>query len=134
MVKKNFRREILKNCKLLQNLILETKYINEYNTLSPDGYNLSPTGGIGINHYHSNKTKKKISESLKNRKLTKEIKRKISITLLNKKIKRTKETKRKISKANKHRKYTKKIPKKYEHSTYWFRNAKTNKLCCYFSR
>jgi len=60
---KNFKRTILKECLPENNLILEEKYINEYNTLIPNGYNISPTGGLNGGGKHSEETKKKISKS-----------------------------------------------------------------------
>ena len=44
--KKNFRRDILEECEdIISARKLEEKYIEIHNTLSPNGYNLSPTGG-----------------------------------------------------------------------------------------
>lgn len=64
--KENFKREIIEECDPSLNLILEEKYIKEYNTLSPKGYNLSPTGGIGLNGgKHSKESKQKIKDSHK---------------------------------------------------------------------
>ena len=74
----NFKREILEECNPEENLILEEKYIKEYNTLIPNGYNISPTGGIGLNHYHSEEVKQKISKKQKGRKLSDESKKKMS--------------------------------------------------------
>jgi len=63
--KKNFTRKILEECMPENNLLLEEKYIKEYNTLIPNGYNISPTGGHGKQGKLNEETKKKISESLK---------------------------------------------------------------------
>jgi hypothetical protein len=76
--KDNFQRKILEECDPSLNLTLETKYIKEYNTLRPNGYNISPTGGIGINHYHSIETKKKIGAKSRGRIVSKETRKKIS--------------------------------------------------------
>lgn len=61
--RENFKREILEECDPSLNLILEEKYIREYNTLAPNGYNISPTGGVKGGGKHSEETKKKISNS-----------------------------------------------------------------------
>lgn len=46
--RENFKRKILIECDSKNNLILEEKYIMEFNTLYPDGYNLSKNGGYNI--------------------------------------------------------------------------------------
>jgi|AntAceMinimDraft_18_1070375.scaffolds.fasta_scaffold18736_2 group I intron endonuclease len=114
--KENFKRKILENTKTRNEaFLLEEFYIRKYNTLKPNGYNLSPTGGLGIpgclTEESRLKRNKKISSTLKGRKLPKETKRKISKILLEKNMIRSEETKRKISKANKNRKHTKKSKK-----------------------
>jgi group I intron endonuclease len=44
----------------------QEKYIKKYNTLVPNGYNISPTGGVGVpGSYHNEETKQKISNSNK---------------------------------------------------------------------
>jgi len=60
--KENFKREILEECKPSSNLLLEEKYIKEYNTLVPNGYNILPTGGYGI---MTDKIRKKIQQKQK---------------------------------------------------------------------
>ena len=41
--KENFKKEILEFCDNKEEAYhLQIKYINEYNTLSPNGYNISP--------------------------------------------------------------------------------------------
>jgi group I intron endonuclease len=65
----NFQREVIVKCDPSINLILEEKYIKEYNTLQPNGYNISPTGGTNKNGGKlSEETKNKISKKLKGRK------------------------------------------------------------------
>ena len=55
----------MEECDPLQNIDLETKYINEYNSLYPNGYNLSPTGGISSSGgSHSDETREKIRNSM----------------------------------------------------------------------
>lgn len=94
--KKNFKRIILEECDVSINLLLEEKYIKEYNTLIPNGYNISPTGGalifddnlrnkkrislLGKNkgRIHSKEIRKKMSEAQKGKKLSIETKQKMS--------------------------------------------------------
>jgi group I intron endonuclease len=64
----SFKRVILEECNHEDNLILEEKYIKEYNTLQPNGYNISPTGGHGLNGRVSNETKQKIKNKQKGKK------------------------------------------------------------------
>jgi|AntAceMinimDraft_10_1070366.scaffolds.fasta_scaffold124711_1 hypothetical protein len=64
----NFKRKILEECKSENNLILETKYIKEYNTLIPNGYNISPTGGHGIRGKMNKETINKITNKQKGKK------------------------------------------------------------------
>ena len=78
--KQNFERKTLRILKDDENhLNYEEKYINEYNTITPKGYNISPTGGtgpitkemrdkIGIGNkdkIQSEETRKKIGKSRK---------------------------------------------------------------------
>jgi len=59
----NFSREILKDCEnILDAVKLEEEFIIKYNTIQPFGYNISPTGGHGLNGRMSEDTKRKISE------------------------------------------------------------------------
>ena len=62
--KQNFKREVLKECiDILEARGLEGTYIEKHNTLYPNGYNLSPKGGIGFKGAnHSQHTKNKQSE------------------------------------------------------------------------
>jgi len=66
--KENFIREILEECKVEMNLIIEEKYIQEYSTLQPNGYNISPKGGNGTPGGVSEETIKKIRGSQKGKK------------------------------------------------------------------
>lgn len=63
--RKNFKREILEQCITKQLAFdLQEKYIIQYNTMCPDGYNISPTGGIEMSGGKlSNQTKEKMSLS-----------------------------------------------------------------------
>lgn len=79
--KNNFKRITLKECEtVLESRILEEFYINEHNTLSPNGYNISPKGGIlfGL-ECHSEETKNKISIKGKERFENQEERDKISL-------------------------------------------------------
>lgn len=63
--KQNFHRIILKHCNsILEARNLERFYIKLFDTLSPNGYNLSPTGGMGENQFglHSDETKLKMGK------------------------------------------------------------------------
>ena len=59
--KKNFKKEILENFEL-RYLASEAqeKYIKQFNTLVPNGYNICPKGGIKKKGEHSEETKKKM--------------------------------------------------------------------------
>ena len=47
--RENFKKEILEFFDTKQEAFnAQEKYINEYKTLVPNGYNISPTGGVGI--------------------------------------------------------------------------------------
>ena len=68
---KNFNREILEECPdIISARKLEKKYISEFNTISPNGYNISPTGGceLGYTGSVSPETIIKIKTKLKGRK------------------------------------------------------------------
>jgi len=60
----NFFKEILEWCDTREETSkLQEKYIKKFNTLKPNGYNISPTGGIGVQGCHSEKTKQQIGKS-----------------------------------------------------------------------
>lgn len=64
--KENFKREILEVSESKEEAFdLQEKYINEYETLKPIGYNLSPKGGHFVSGSLSEETKRKISISKK---------------------------------------------------------------------
>jgi group I intron endonuclease len=63
--RKNFKREILESCNPENNLLLEEKYISKYNTLIPNGYNISPSGGHGLNGKISKISREKSSKKQK---------------------------------------------------------------------
>lgn len=98
--KENFKKEILEYFDSREKSHLaEEKYIKLYNTMCPNGYNISPTGGLYKSGSHSEETKKKMSESAKNIK-NPEIKSK-KISESKKGIKRSEETIKKMSESNK---------------------------------
>lgn len=92
--KQNFSRKILEYCDPFYNVILEEKYIEKLNTLKPNGYNISPTGGhargklsketiekirqSNLGKKRSIETKQKLSKSLSGRKLSEQTKEKMS--------------------------------------------------------
>jgi group I intron endonuclease len=65
----NFNREILEEAPSKEEAFsLEEIYIQNYKTLYPDGYNLSPKGGLGVPNCFSEESKQKISNSNKGKK------------------------------------------------------------------
>jgi hypothetical protein len=65
--KHNFKKEILEHFNNKEDAFnIQEKYINQFNTLSPIGYNISPKGGYGIpKSYLSEETKIKIKNNNK---------------------------------------------------------------------
>jgi len=121
----NFKKEILEFFDTKQEAFnAQKKYINEYNTLIPNGYNISPSGGMkGTGGLHSEESKEKIrknsigknlgkkhsqkqniehSKFLMGKILSEDHKKKISES--NKGKKHSEETREKIGKANKGKK------------------------------
>jgi len=103
--KENFEKKILEFYNTKQEAFnAQEKYINEYNTLVPRGYNISPKGGSGVKNWfnHYEETKKKIGEankfSLKGMKRSEESKLKQSET--NKGHSVSDETRKKMRKLN----------------------------------
>ena len=81
--KEKFKRKILELFETKQEAFnAQEKYIKIYNTLTPNGYNISPKGGLGFLDCHSEETKKQIglsvSKKLKGRIFTEEHKRNLS--------------------------------------------------------
>lgn len=83
--KDKFKREILEFINENENhLDYEEKWIQKLNTLAPNGYNISPKGGLGVKGSLSEDSKRKISKSNKGKQSwlgkshTEEAKRKIS--------------------------------------------------------
>lgn len=64
--KENFNRQILEQFNTKEAAFKsQEKYIKQYNTLVPNGYNISPKGGVGITRCHSSETKQKMKEKAK---------------------------------------------------------------------
>lgn len=80
--KENFTREILEFCPDVSIAHYnEGIFIAEYNTLVPNGYNISPKGGLGGKGSVSEETKKILSKIKRGQKLSDETKRKLSESL-----------------------------------------------------
>jgi len=77
--KENFERKILQKCEtIFQARELEKEFITRFNTLVPDGYNLSPTGGCSHQGGElAESHKKNIGDSLRGRTRPKEVGEKI---------------------------------------------------------
>ena len=59
--KEKFKKEILEFFDTkIDAFNAQEKHINEYNTLTPNGYNISPKGGLHVSGCHSKETIKKI--------------------------------------------------------------------------
>ena len=111
--KENFNKQILKEYDTKEEAFnAQEKYIKEYNTLSPNGYNISPKGGhkgmgsisketkiklgkIWKGRKHSEETKNKISQKLKGRTYSEETRKNMSNGAFGKKL--SEETKHKMS-------------------------------------
>jgi len=103
----NFKRENLEEFNTKEEAFnAQEKYIKEYNTLTPNGYNISPKGGIGVKEWicHSEETKEKMSKSHKGKKHLNETKEKISKSKRGQK--HTDETKKRISLSHEGKKQT----------------------------
>lgn len=72
--------------------VLEMKYIKEYNTLYPKGYNLTEGGDGTVGYHISEERKAYLSHLYKGRKLSEEHKKNISQGLINRAYKPSKET------------------------------------------
>lgn len=65
--KQHFKKEILEFFDTKEEAFdAQEKYINEYNTLNPNGYNISPKGGNGVMGCHSDESIEKMKKSLSN--------------------------------------------------------------------
>ena len=62
--KEGFKREVLCKCETIEEAYVnESIFIEKYNTLQPNGYNISPKGGHGIMGSMAEETKRKISKT-----------------------------------------------------------------------
>lgn len=96
-----FKCEILCICESKDQAYRNEKtYIEKYNTLHPNGYNLSPTGGLLVPGCFSDKMKESLIERNKNRIVSAATRKKMS----NKYV--SEETRKKMSIANTGRKHT----------------------------
>jgi len=126
--RKNFKKEILEFFDTKKEAFdAQIKWINEYNTVRPNGYNISPAGGTQCNAGYSNEMREKISHAVKKRyeedpsyrerviKATTGVKQ--SQETIEKRIRkfrgkqRSEETKRKIGNANRGTKHSEKSRK-----------------------
>lgn len=83
----NFKKEILEFFPTKQEAFdLQEKYINEYNTLVPNGYNISPKGGHNVKGCFSEESKIKMSKTKTGHKHSEETKEKIRLSSLGKKM------------------------------------------------
>jgi hypothetical protein len=98
--KKTFKKEILEFFpKKIDAHIAQEKYIQKYNTLVPNGYNISPAGGCKYNGYHSKETVEIIRQKNIGKKRSDHTKELLRIKALN----MSQETKDKIGLKSKNR-------------------------------
>lgn len=79
----NFKIEVLETCENEEGDKKERYYIEKYNTLSPNGYNMYSGGIKGYNFNMSDEAKEKISKATKGIAKSEETKKKISDGLKN---------------------------------------------------
>jgi hypothetical protein len=80
--KQNFKKEILEQFNTKKEAFdAQEKYINQFNTLQPMGYNISPRGGHQVSGGMSEDGRKKLSEFHKGRKASEETKKRLSESL-----------------------------------------------------
>lgn len=103
--KENFKKEILEQFETKQEAFnAQEKYIIEYNTLCPYGYNNNKRGGCGITGLSSEEKSLKLSNIHKGKHISEEHKQAIRVFM--KTYKHSKETKKKLkyNKTNDHKK------------------------------
>ena len=101
--KKSFERKILEQFDTKQEAFdAQEKYINEYNTLSPNGYNNDKRGGYCLTGINSKEKSEKISKIHKGKKISEEHKQKIREFM--KTFRHSEETKQKLRKPKKSKK------------------------------
>lgn len=85
--RENFKREILEFFETKEEAFkAQERYIVECNTLVPNGYNISPTGGHNTRGCWSEESKKKMADLKRGKKLSEETKKKISKSSKGKKL------------------------------------------------
>lgn len=124
--RKNFKREILKQCEFIEEARkLEEIFIRQLNTLSPIGYNISEIGGSGITGkswgVHNEETKQRIRKSVTLTLNKPETRKKISESISGEKNgfynkHHSEETRRKIGDKNRNKKHTVKTIEKMQAS------------------
>ncbi len=101
----NFFKEILEWFETREEAFLaQEKYIKQYNTLVPNGYNINPKGGHQVSGSMSEETKNKIRLKRKGIKLNLSPEQRLRRSEVQKGKQHTKETKNKISESNKNKK------------------------------
>jgi group I intron endonuclease len=80
--KQNFKKEILEQFSTKEEAFnAQEKYIQQYNTLQPSGYNISPKGGNQVYNGMSEEGRKRLSEFHKGKKVLEETKKRLSESL-----------------------------------------------------
>jgi hypothetical protein len=98
--RENFKKEILEFFpKKSDAHFAQERYIQKYNTLVPNGYNISPSGGLKYNGYHSKETIEIIQKKNKGKKRSDITKERLRLRALN----MSQETKDKIGISSKNR-------------------------------
>jgi len=124
--KEKFQREILEQFDSKNKAEnSQQKYIEQFNTLVPNGYNISPTGGIHWGGVHSEESKQRMSESKKGISLNKKHKESLRKSMIGKNKGSSngmwgkhisKENKQKLSLFHKGKKISEKTKKKISES------------------
>jgi len=92
---KNFCKQVLEEFNTKQEAFnAQERYIKEFDTLEPNGYNISPKGGHQISNGISDETKKKISRTLSGRSLSEEHIKNMIISRIGRKL--SNKTKKKL--------------------------------------
>ena len=111
--KENFKKEIIEFFPTkLEAFNAQKKYIDQFNSIAPYGYNISPTGGHGVIGCCSDDTKEKLGKIWKGRKHSQETKDKISKSKREHAVIYTDEIRLKMSEAQKGKKASKETKEK----------------------
>lgn len=117
--KEKFNRQILEFFESKEDAFAaQEKYICMYNTLSPNGYNISPKGGLHVKGCHSDDTRKLMSQKQQGKKLSEKHINNLKKAWEKRKIEKpvSEETKEKISKGNKNKIVSKEAREKISNS------------------